>query len=267
MSILFAGDTHGNMRHVSYLFETAKREGCNTIFQVGDFGYWPHTDWGQLFLVHVDAHIQDTGIQVYFIDGNHDNHDALAAMPISDDGLRYLTVDGGLIHVPRGASLYIDYSLIMGYGGGFSVDYADRIVGESYWPAEMIDWEHCLIEGHKMRGTQPDVLVTHDAPAGFPLGNNWKGEFHQTNHNRSCLRTLMMTVDPRRVISGHWHERKTTMLDGTPVDVLDCDQAKDRRDSWVVVETKNDRNLFEAQVPSGPSVQVAKVHAKVLASA
>jgi Icc-related predicted phosphoesterase len=258
MSILFAGDTHGNNRHIAYLFETAKREGCDTIFQVGDFGYWPHDDRGLLFLCNVDAHIQDTGIQFYWIDGNHDNHDAIAAMPVSDDGLRYLTMDGGLVHVPRGASLYIDNLLIMGYGGAFSIDRKYRTLGESYWEGETIDWHDCLLAGHRMRQQKPDVLVTHDAPAGFPLGNVYKGEFRETTASRSALRTLMLTVEPRRVICGHWHERKTAQVDGYRIDVLDCDQAKDRRDSWVVVDGSNDRcntYSFEEEVPYGEEVQ------------
>jgi len=257
MSILFAGDTHGNSRHMAYLFEKAVAHDCATIFQVGDFGYWPHTDRGKMFLCSVDAHIQDTGVQVYFIDGNHDNHDALAAMPVSDDGLRYLTVDGGLVHIPRGMDVYIDDLLVMGYGGAFSIDYKSRVVGESYWPAEMIDNEHCLMAGHLMRGVRPDILATHDAPAGFDLGNGWKAEFHQTNHNRSCLRTLMLTVQAQRVICGHWHERKTAEVDRTRIDVLDCDNARDRRDSFMIVDGSNDRNgnPVEAEVSDWQELQ------------
>jgi predicted phosphodiesterase len=276
MSILFAGDTHGNNRHISYLFETAKREQCGTIFQVGDFGYWPHTDDGKLFLLNVDAHIRDTGIQFYWIDGNHDNHEAIAALPVSDDGLRYLTVDGGFVHVPRGSSLYLDGLLVMGYGGAFSIDKQYRLEHEArtgvrvYWPGEMIDWEHCLMAGHLMRGQRPDILATHDAPSGFEMGNEWKALIRQTTANRAALRTLMRTVEPQRVICGHWHERKTAEVDGTRIDVLDCDQARDRRDSWVVVDGSHDRSKtypIEEEVSDWEGVQESEVDVALLASA
>lgn len=263
MSILFGGDTHGNMRAIAYLFEKAVANRCETIFQVGDFGYWPHDERGRLFLTYVDAHVQDTGVQFYFIDGNHENHDALNALPISDDGLRYLTVDGGLVHVPRGMVTLIDGLWVMGYGGAFSVDYKRRVLGVSYWPDETIDWEHCLTVCSNYRGFRPDILVTHDAPSGFEMGNVYKTQYPQTNRNRACLRTLMLSVNPGRVITGHWHERVTAKVDGFRIDVLDCvdEPKKDRRDSFLIVDGSHDRaiqNDPEAEVQDGASLQGAE---------
>ena len=42
MRILLAGDTHGNTTHVRYLIDVAVDQGCDRIFQLGDFGAWEH---------------------------------------------------------------------------------------------------------------------------------------------------------------------------------------------------------------------------------
>jgi predicted phosphodiesterase len=263
--ILFAGDVHGNTRHVAYLFETAQREGCDTIFQVGDFGYWPHVDDGRAFLVFVAAHVEASGIQWYWIDGNHDNHEALAEMPVSDDGLRYLTYDGGIVHVPRGAEVIVNGVRIVGYGGAYSIDKEYRVEMEhrhgvrTWWAGEMIDPAHMENVCERLWLARPDVLATHDAPAGFQLGNEYKQMFFHTEANRHLLRRLMDCAKPGRVITGHWHERRTAVLDGIRVDVLDCDQARDRRDSWLVVKGNHSEDRAPTQVPSGPFVQDAEV--------
>lgn len=43
-TVLLAGDTHGNTSHIRYLHDMADREGCEYIFQVGDFGCLDYED-------------------------------------------------------------------------------------------------------------------------------------------------------------------------------------------------------------------------------
>ena len=77
--LLLAGDTHGNSSWVSELCRLAETNECDAILQLGDFGYWPHTEWGQQFLAQASIDSKKAGLSgLYFIDGNHENHDALA---------------------------------------------------------------------------------------------------------------------------------------------------------------------------------------------
>ena len=85
--LLIAGDVHGNERWIGSLCKLARRYGCDAILQLGDFGYSPHTADGRRFLEHVDWHAERNAIGcVYWIDGNHEHHDALAALTAEPDG-------------------------------------------------------------------------------------------------------------------------------------------------------------------------------------
>ena len=231
MTILFAGDTHGNDQQIRYLEKRAYEHGANAIFQVGDFGYWPHTDWGLKFVEEASNAALKNGIPIYWIDGNHENHDAL-------EGMHGVTPIAPLVYyVPRGTVLDLDGRQILGYGGAFSVDKHYRVVGATWWPQETIDYEHLSKVADRFEGLKPDILVCHDAPYDVDLEFVYaerKNEFPQTRYNRKCLQTLVDAVEPKRIITGHYHTRfKGQMRDGTPIDILDKDGTKSR--SWIIV--------------------------------
>ena len=75
MRVLFAGDIHGNTDHMSWVGRQAHAEGCDYIVACGDFGYWPHFEFGQSFLRHVDDVCRDAGVNLVWVDGNHENHE------------------------------------------------------------------------------------------------------------------------------------------------------------------------------------------------
>jgi Icc-related predicted phosphoesterase len=54
MRVLFVGDVHGNTEFMAAAIERARIEGVDTIVQVGDFGYWPHTKLGTKFLADIE---------------------------------------------------------------------------------------------------------------------------------------------------------------------------------------------------------------------
>ena len=76
--VLIAGDTHGNTSWVETLARKAAEQGCPIIIQVGDFGYFPDHPGGPRFLTAVDTACAVNGVELWFIDGNHDDHFALA---------------------------------------------------------------------------------------------------------------------------------------------------------------------------------------------
>lgn len=47
---MVVGDVHGNTVFMRSAISRASRSGITTILQVGDFGYWPHTKFGENFL-------------------------------------------------------------------------------------------------------------------------------------------------------------------------------------------------------------------------
>ena len=75
--VLIAGDTHGNTKWVKHLTEVAARNDCPVIIQAGDFGYFPDHRDGPRFLSAVDQACAANGVELWFIDGNHDDGAAL----------------------------------------------------------------------------------------------------------------------------------------------------------------------------------------------
>jgi len=78
------------------LSKLAGRWHCQWVVQLGGFGYWPGERnrlgkaTGESFLDGIDRQAERYGTQWAFLDGNHEDHDALARLvsqaELSDDG-------------------------------------------------------------------------------------------------------------------------------------------------------------------------------------
>src|SRR6266699_1704024 len=81
-----AGDWHANApwaaraieRITAFLPATAAGEP-RLIVHLGDFGIWPDND-GLAFVRQVDAALERADAQLWFIDGNHEDHTMLARL-------------------------------------------------------------------------------------------------------------------------------------------------------------------------------------------
>jgi Icc-related predicted phosphoesterase len=238
MRILFAGDWHGNMQHAALSYEAASASGCDVLFQLGDFGYWPHVEWGADFITMVGDFAFDTGIRTFFIDGNHDNHDALRTLRegYPAGGVVPVMDDSPFFYVPRGTVLTFDGCTVMGYGGAFSIDRKMRVLGESWWVDEMIDPEHVAT----IPRCEIDILATHDAPSWTRTSWYGKSTFYETQFNQGQIDTLVEKTNPRLVVTGHWHERISQLPENPSeprIEVLDCDGTLN--DSWLVLDTND----------------------------
>ena len=98
--VLVAGDTHGNTVWVEGLVSTAAEKSCPIVIQVGDFGYFPDHPDGPRFLTAVDTACSRHGVELWFIDGNHDDHFALAEHRERDTPV---ALTDHVTYLPRGA--------------------------------------------------------------------------------------------------------------------------------------------------------------------
>lgn len=90
------------------LAKLADRWACDWVLQLGDFGYWPHErnrrgkPTGETFLDGVDRQAERFGIKWGFLDGNHEDHNALEVLvrtaATTDDG--FVQVRDRLAYVP-----------------------------------------------------------------------------------------------------------------------------------------------------------------------
>jgi len=205
--VLIAGDTHGNTAWVDTLTRTAAEQDCRLIIQVGDFGYFPDHPGGPRFLTAVDTACAVNGVELWFIDGNHDDHTALADHRESDTPV---ALTDHVTYIPRGARIALGGRMFGFLGGAFSVDWRGRTHGIDWWPNEMTD--HADVD--RLGGDQLDVLITHEAPAGIDFSARPLPAEDQvrTDGVRSLIATAVEMTLPEVVLHGHWHHTHDSEL-------------------------------------------------------
>jgi len=161
--VLLAGDTHGDSEALGEIFFQAHAVGAKAIIQLGDFGFgWTFGAGGICAFSRLAANMaRTTGIPFYWLDGNHENHTRLLALPVNRDGLRPIL--DGVTHLPRGSTLKIGNTTFRAFGGAYSVDIDYRTKGLSWWPEETCTEED--VENAIMAGPA-DIFLSHDCPAG-----------------------------------------------------------------------------------------------------
>lgn len=180
--IRIVGDTHGDTRRMASL--DAQLQDGDYLLVCGDFGF--------VFLddVHEKRFLDDLEYRPYtilFVDGNHENFDALERFPEEMwHGGRVHRLRKNILHLQRGQVFEIEGKTFYTFGGGYSIDKAMRTEGYSWWPQEM-PTDAQYKEGNEnlaAHGNCVDYIITHTAPLGvleqiglchgyeeFPLNN------------------------------------------------------------------------------------------------
>lgn len=220
-----AGDWHGNTRWMHQVLACAARDGYKVIVHVGDLKvlwYDEYPDYPEPggFTAGLAHLLEELGLVFIFIDGNHDVHPKLRALPVNQDG--FGVISERLLYAPRGHRWALRGVRFGALGGAYSID--------RYRGTEGRDWfleETTILGDVDALGAEPlDVLITHDVPAGidvetmFDLPEALEREVYIV---RSLLRDAVRNTEPRLVFSGHWHQRRTGLMSGleTRVHVLD----------------------------------------------
>lgn len=118
--VLVAGDLHGVSWDTEATIHHALAEGCPLILQLGDFGFWPATAAGDYFLQWLDDLLEEVRLQLWFIDGNHDNHRALDELAAGS--LDPVRLTERLVYLPRGARWTWHGVRFCALGGAASID-------------------------------------------------------------------------------------------------------------------------------------------------
>lgn len=228
MKVLLAGDTHGDLPHVAYLLGTAAQQGCDRIVQVGDFGYWPHVE---PFHDQVAAAARTAAIDIYWLDGNHENFDALETVVdmAATEPQRMLD---NLWYLARGAAWEWDGCRFVSLGGAPSVDKEQRVEGSTWWPQELLTESQVT----RAQARIADVLLTHDAPDGVcPIIGPWYKGDPLSTHHRQLISAVADAVQPKLLVHGHYHYRYTGAYGRTRVEGLGRNSQEE--DSWMVLDT------------------------------
>ncbi|WP_406287797.1 metallophosphoesterase [Embleya sp. NBC_00896] len=240
MRILLAGDTHGNTGHVRRLLDAAAAADVDAIFQLGDFGYWEHEASGIRYLDAVNRSARSRGVDVYFLDGNHDKTSLLTeCYGDSRDEQGFLIVRPRVRYAPRGHRWSWRGIRFLAFGGALSLDRDQRLaeerrryekalrkegfrLGAGRPPGEVPDFAGSLwfpeeqaddadVDAILTDRAPVDVLLTHDKPLRTAPAFNRKGD-PRCLPNQERVQRLVDAYRPTLAAHGHLHFRYTEEL-------------------------------------------------------
>jgi Icc-related predicted phosphoesterase len=241
-----AGDWHGNIPWARKVIEQmpSMPGKPKLILHAGDFGLWPG-DSGERYLKYVTAELNDIDAQLWFVDGNHEDHVRLTRTirdaPQPDPHNHKHEITERIWWLPRGYRWTWHDRTWLALGGATSVDRAVRTPGVDWFGAERIraNQEKLACEpGHA------DAMITHDCPNGVPMNlpppPSW-WELGPAEQHRQVMRRVVEHVQPELLVHGHYHLFHDSKVDfdhgTTRVIGLDCDGTT-TADNTVVLDTR-----------------------------
>jgi hypothetical protein len=158
--VYVTGDVHGTAGLPRLLAITGLGPR-DLLVVLGDFGLvWDGSPREKRDLARLSA----LPFRVLFVDGNHENFDLLARLPVVTlFGGRAGKVTDRVYHLRRGEIYAIGGRSIFVFGGGYSKDHALRTPGVDWWPAEAPteqEKENALANLARV-GWRVDFVLTH----------------------------------------------------------------------------------------------------------
>lgn len=159
--VFITGDKHGSFRMFFGLQEKQAAGAEDVLIIAGDAGYVMKSDY-MLKIRTIEQLFPGT---VCFIDGNHENHELLSSLPVSEwNGGRVHRLSERVLHLLRGEIFDICGSRFFVLGGARSVgnhiEGLERFRGEEPTPEEI----SCAQEKLYSNLGTVDYVITHEAP-------------------------------------------------------------------------------------------------------
>lgn len=140
-----------------------------------------------------------------WIDGNHENFDALREIPLQDKfGGKVREIAPSIYHLERGQVLTIDDKKFFVMGGARSHDREYRVEHVSWWPqeiptiAEMERGIQALVDN----GWSVDYVLTHCAPRSI---QSTIADWYENDPLVSYLERVRVELQFKRWFFGHYH--------------------------------------------------------------
>lgn len=88
-AVVLSGDWDANTGRACEVLRLASSRGIRVVLQLGDFGFAAENGWGEVFLAAVSRRCVQEDVDVFFVDGNHEDFPELLCLPIDrETGLR-----------------------------------------------------------------------------------------------------------------------------------------------------------------------------------
>lgn len=169
--VFVTGDTHNMLdwRKLNYgnFPKQKKLTRDDIVIIAGDAGIvWDQGEQDE----YIQGEYSKRNFTTAFVDGNHENHDALDKYPVEIwNGGKIHRISESIIHLMRGQVYTINGKKFFTMGGAESTDKAYRKEGESWWAREMPsdeEYEEAL-KNLKDNHFVVDYVITHCAPEGI----------------------------------------------------------------------------------------------------
>ena len=208
MSIYITGDLHGeyDMKKLTtkYFPEGRTLSKNDYVIICGDFGgVWDCAGQDR----YIQNWLTDKPWTTLFVDGNHENFDALAQYKVEEwNGGKVQFITPSIIHLMRGQVYNIDGLSIFTMGGATSIDRYARTERLDWWPQEMpstAEYDEAIrnLDAHD---NKVDLIISHCAPDQLHdiLTN------HYGSHNKltNFLEIVRQTVKFEQWYFGHYHK-------------------------------------------------------------
>lgn len=202
------GDWHSNTDYALKLLNRIdkKTEVPDVFMHLGDFNFFPDNR-GQKFLNVINSQLDILGRELFVLDGNHEDFDYIKTFKNSDKYPGFKEVREHIFYIPRGLGWTWGGKKFVAVGGAWSVDYAYRKLGESWFLEENItdsDVENAL------KNKKADYFFSHDSIVSLPYDAYFGGardfRTEAANYdNREKLQKIVSALKPKYAFHGHHH--------------------------------------------------------------
>jgi DNA repair exonuclease SbcCD nuclease subunit len=224
--VLITGDIHGDWGQLNKLLH---KHGPDVCICTGDFGWWPKFN-GKSF-VHgqppwSNGGIKPQGSQVYWCDGNHEDHEDLDSLGRGQK--ESIVCYEGVIYKPRGTTLVLpDGRIVLFVGGAASIDKGMRTPGFDWFDREVPNQHEY---DRAMSYDRVDIVISHTCPTEVNPGGQLAKCMDPT---RMMLQDILEKYRPSQWFFGHWHKYHKSVSGDTEFIGLDYPGHSSRWWRWL----------------------------------
>jgi len=208
VKIHLIGDCHAKISRLLWILDSLPKD--EPVFQLGDMG----VGFSGIFLPKRDPNF-------WWIRGNHDCPEKCRAHE------NYLGDYG-----------YLEDLKLFYVAGAWSIDYASRVRGVSWWPDEELGYEQLQDAIDLYKQTKPEIVISHECPTEVGIKmlaplmlDGYFGAKASCGKSRTAraLQVMFEAHQPQHWVFGHYHIDRDIYLKVLPADVdrfADCSEGE-----------------------------------------
>ena len=207
-NIFVTGDIHGVPERLTG-YNKLRTENIirkeDYLVVCGDFGFLFEDDEKEKeFLDYIEASADYT---ILFVDGNHENFNAINSYPVEDwKSGKIHRIRKNIIHLMRGQVYDICGLKVFAMGGAYSVDRSRRQKDKTYWAEELPSDEDYRTASENLErcNKNVDIILTHTAPEEIIYLLGHTPDRHDAELT-GFLEWVLKEVSFKKWYFGHWH--------------------------------------------------------------